>query len=198
MYKLVFATNNKHKLQEVSDIIGDKCSIVGLKEIGCFEEIPEDFTSLEENALQKAKFVYDKYGNNCFADDTGLEVFALNGEPGVFSARYAGPECNPQNNIAKLLDNLKNVEDRRARFRTVIALIIDGEKFFFEGIVNGHIGFTPKGNNGFGYDPVFIPENFDKTFAELNSDEKNSISHRAMAVRKLIDFFNDFVNKNKQ
>lgn len=198
MIKLVFATNNKHKLQEVSDIIGDKFSIAGLKEIGCFEEIPEDFASLEENALQKAKFVNEKYGYNCFADDTGLEVFALNGEPGVFSARYAGPECNPLNNIAKLLDNLKNVEDRRARFRTVIALIIDGQKFFFEGVVNGHIGFTPKGSNGFGYDPVFIPENFDKTFAELNSDEKNSISHRAMAVRKLIDFLNDFVDKNKQ
>lgn len=198
MFKLVFATNNKHKLQEVSDIIGDKCSIASLKEIGCFEEIPEDFASLEENALQKAKFVNEKYGYNCFADDTGLEVFALNGEPGVFSARYAGPECNPLNNIAKLLANLKNVEDRRARFRTVIALIIDEQKFFFEGIVNGHIGFTPKGSNGFGYDPIFIPENFDKTFAELNSNEKNSISHRAMAVRKLIDFLNDFVDKNKQ
>jgi len=198
MYKLVFATNNKHKIQEISDIIGDKFLIISLGEIRCFEEIPEDFTSLEENALQKAKYVYEKYGYSCFADDTGLEVFALNGEPGVFSARYAVPECNSLNNIAKLLDNLKNIEDRRARFRTVIALIIDGEKFFFEGIVNGHIGFTPKGNNGFGYDPVFIPENFKKTFAELNSDEKNLISHRAVAVRKLIDFLNDFLDKNEQ
>lgn len=185
---LVFATNNKNKLIEAKNLLGVKQRILSLQDINCNIEIPEDFNTLEDNANQKAEFIYNKFGYNCFADDTGLEVYALDMKPGVFSARYAGNECNSRNNISKLLQELKSSSNRNARFRTVIALIIDKNTHFFEGIVNGKIIDTIRGNDGFGYDPVFVPDGYNQTFAEMPLSEKNKISHRAQALNKLVNF----------
>src|SRR5574344_572604 len=180
--KLVFATNNAHKLDEVRNIASNHTEIVSLAEINCFDDIPETADTLEGNALQKAQYVEDHFGLDCFADDTGLEVEVLNNEPGVYTARYAGPAHDPEANINKLLHELKGKDNSKARFRTVIALILDGKTYYFEGIVNGTIVEERKGTDGFGYDPIFIPEGYTKTFAELGVDIKNQISHRALAV----------------
>jgi XTP/dITP diphosphohydrolase len=192
--KLVFATNNAHKLEEVVSIIDKKYKILSLNDINCFDEIPETADTLEGNALLKARFVAQRYGFDCFADDTGLEVTALNGAPGVYSARYAGEGKNSSDNVAKLLDELRDCPDRNARFRTVIALIIDGNEHLFEGIVGGEIIDRPRGNEGFGYDPVFRPEGFEQTFAEMAASLKNSISHRGRAVSKLKKFLDENEN----
>ncbi len=186
--ELVFSTNNLHKLLEVQHLLGDTFKLLSLKEIGVTEEIPEDYDTLEQNALQKAWYIYNKTNRNCFADDTGLEVDALDGKPGVYSARYAGESKSPKNNIIKLLRELKGKSNRKARFRTVVALIIDGNEFLFEGIVNGQIIEEERGIDGFGYDPVFLPEGNSLTFAEMDLDQKNQISHRARAISKLVDF----------
>jgi XTP/dITP diphosphohydrolase len=187
---IVFATNNEHKLKEIQEILNEKVSVFSLKDIDCFDEIPEDHDTLEDNALQKARYIYDKFGVSCFADDTGLEVEALGGNPGVYSARYAGEAKSSEENVKKLLHNLQNVDNKTAQFRTVIAFINNGEEHIFEGIVKGNIINENRGANGFGYDPVFIPEGYTKTFAELSSDEKNKISHRAIAINKLVQFLN--------
>ncbi len=186
--KLVFATNNLNKLSEIQSLISRDIEILSLKDINCFEELPETNPTIEKNALQKAKYVFDNYGFNCFADDTGLEVESLNGDPGVYSARYAGEDCNTNDNINKLLYNLKNKSNRGARFRTVIALIVGGKEKLFEGECNGVITNLISGNEGFGYDPIFMPLGFNKTFAEMTKDEKGQISHRSRAVIKLVDF----------
>ena len=186
--KLVFETNNRHKLEELQAILGNSFELLSLKDIGCNEEIPEDYSTLEENARQKAFFIYEKYGYPCFADDTGLEIKALNGEPGVLSARYAGESKDSQANMDKVLAKLKTKTNRNARFRTVISLVIDGNEQMFEGIVDGEIISEKKGNTGFGYDPIFLPNGFQKTFAEMSLNEKNQISHRARAVQKLTDY----------
>lgn len=186
--KLVFATNNLHKLEEVSAILGNQIELLSLNDINCHTDIPETSDTLEGNALLKSQFVYDKYRVNCFADDTGLEVDILGGAPGVYSARYAGDNHDPEANILKLLEKLKGEENRKAQFRTVILLIIDEKKYLFEGIIKGNIIKEKKGNFGFGYDPIFIPEGYNQTFAELGNDIKNKISHRALAVNKLCEF----------
>lgn len=198
--KIVFATNNQHKLDEIRSILGEKFEVVSLSDIGCHEEIPETGKTLEENALQKAQYVYDHYHVSCFADDTGLEVDALGGAPGVFSARYAGGEGHDSEaNMAKLLHELGNNNNRKARFRTVIALIEKKDVcpcgctsiklvHQFEGIVNGEIIRERRGGEGFGYDPIFQPEGYDKTFAELGVGIKNTISHRARATQKLAEY----------
>lgn len=187
--KLVFATNNKHKLDEVRKITSHHpVEIVSLTEINCFDDIPETADTLEGNALQKAHYIQEKFGLNCFADDTGLEVEALNNAPGVYSARYAGPGHDSEANMKKLLHEMEGKENRKARFRTVIALIWNGKTYTFDGIVNGTITTTKRGENGFGYDPIFIPEGYEQTFAELGNDIKNQISHRAKAVEKLDEF----------
>lgn len=187
--KLVFATNNKHKLDEVRKITSHHpVEIVSLAEINCFDDIPETADTLEGNALQKARYIQEKFGLNCFADDTGLEVEALNNAPGVYSARYAGPGHDSEANMKKLLHEMEGKENRKARFRTVIALVWDGKTYTFDGIVNGTITTAKRGENGFGYDPIFIPEGYEQTFAELGNDIKNQISHRAKAVEKLDEF----------
>lgn len=187
--KLVFATNNKHKLDEVRKITSHHpVEIVSLTEINCFDDIPETADTLEGNALQKAHYIQEKFGLNCFADDTGLEVEALNNAPGVYSARYAGPGHDSEANMKKLLHEMEGKENRKARFRTVIALVWNGKPYTFDGIVNGTITTTKRGENGFGYDPIFIPEGYEQTFAELGNDIKNQISHRAKAVEKLDEF----------
>ncbi|WP_291587567.1 non-canonical purine NTP diphosphatase [Bacteroides sp.] len=186
--KLVFATNNLHKLEEVSAILGNQIELLSLNDINCHTNIPETADTLEGNALLKSQFIYENYGMNCFADDTGLEVEALEGAPGVYSARYAGYGHNSEANMIKLLDNLKEKNNRKAQFRTAISLIIDGNKYLFEGIIKGEIGITKRGDSGFGYDPIFIPEGYNETFAELGSDIKNKISHRALAINKLCEF----------
>lgn len=186
MKELVFATNNAHKLKEIRAIAGDTLRILSLKEIGCTDEIVEDAATIEGNASLKAFYIWNKYGTSCFADDTGLEVEALDGRPGVKSARYAGDDCNPDNNIKKLLKELMDKPNRRARFRTVISLIIEGRKVQFEGIVEGEILMEKRGKDGFGYDPVFRPIGYEQSFAEMSPDEKNRISHRGRAVQKLI------------
>ncbi len=198
--KIVFATNNQHKLQEIRDILGSEFEIVSLKDIGCDVDIPETGNTLEENAMQKAQYVYDHYNLSCFADDTGLEVEALNGEPGVHSARYAeGTDHDSEANMAKLLRNLEGKDNRKARFRTVIALIQKQDVCpcgctsikkvnRFEGIVDGSIATEKHGTAGFGYDPIFVPEGYDKSFAELGENIKNGISHRARAVAKLAEY----------
>ena len=189
MKKIVFATNNKHKLDEIREILGERFEIVSLKDIGCDVDIPETGNTLEDNALQKAEYIKQHYGMDCFADDTGLEVEALNGAPGVHSARYAeGTDHDSNANMDKLLKELGNNNNRKARFRTVIALLLNGETYQFEGIVNGHIAYEKNGTEGFGYDPIFVPEGYDHSFAELGMDIKNHISHRARAVKKLADF----------
>lgn len=187
--KLVFATNNAHKLDEIRAILGDEIEIVCLADIGCHTDIPETADTLEGNALQKARYVYEHYHCDCFADDTGLEVEALDGAPGVHTARYAYPDRHdPEANTRKLLDALKEKSSRRAQFRTVIALILNGEEHLFDGRVEGSIATEKRGTEGFGYDPVFIPEDSGKTFAELGVEAKNRISHRARAVARLCEF----------
>lgn len=187
--KLVFATNNAHKLSEIRAIFGDKLQILSLADINCHDDIPETADTLEGNALIKARWVKERYGLDCFADDTGLEVTALNGGPGVHTARYAYPDRHdPEANTQKLLAELRDKTDRTAQFRTVIALILNGEEHLFEGIVRGEIATEKRGTEGFGYDPVFIPEDMGKTFAELGTDVKNTISHRARAVAKLVEY----------
>ena len=185
---LIFATSNQNKVLEIQKILPKKFNIKSLKDLNYFEDVPENETTIEGNAIFKAKYIYEKFNINVFADDTGLEVEALNGEPGVHSARYAGKSRNSEKNIKKLLKNLKNIKNRNARFKTVIALIIDNKLHIFSGIVEGYILNSPKGNNGFGYDPIFCPNGFDKSFAELSLKEKNLISHRSFAMKKLIDF----------
>ena len=185
---LIFATSNQNKVLEIQKILPKKFNIKSLKDLNYFEDVPENETTIEGNAIFKAKYIYEKFNINVFADDTGLEVEALNGEPGVHSARYAGTTKNSEKNIKKLLKNLKNIKNRNARFKTVIALIINNKLHIFSGIVEGYILDSPKGNNGFGYDPIFCPNGFDKSFAELTLKEKNLISHRSLAMKKLIDF----------
>ena len=189
--KLVFATNNRHKLDEVRAIVGDRVEILSLNDIDCHDEIPETADTLQGNALIKARYIYEKYAVNCFADDTGLEVDALNGEPGVYSARYAGEECNSEANMQKLLQNLTGKKERSAQFRTVIALIIDGEEKLFNGIVKGNISTEKKGNSGFGYDPIFVPEGYSESFAQMGSEMKNSISHRYRATEQLGNYLKE-------
>ena len=187
-HKFVFATNNAHKLEEVTAILGNRIELLSLKDIHCHTDIPETADTLEGNALLKAQYIYENYQMDCFADDTGLEVEALNGEPGVYSARYAGDIHNSEANMLKLLHNMENKENRQAQFRTVISLILDETEYQFEGIIKGKIITEKRGSSGFGYDPIFIPEGYDKTFAELGDEIKNKISHRAQAVNKLCKF----------
>lgn len=188
MKKIVFATNNKHKLDEVKEMLLSEYQVVSLAEINCFDDIPETAETLEGNALIKARYIHQKYGCDCFADDTGLEVEALNGAPGVYSARYAGEAHDAQANMKKLLNELGQNANRKACFRTVIALIVDDKEYYFEGRVDGSISLNPKGSAGFGYDPVFIPNGYEQSFAELGIEIKNKISHRALAVEKLVAF----------
>ena len=189
--KLVFATNNKHKLQEVRDIVGDRVEVLSLCDIDCNDDIPETADTLQGNALIKARYIYEKYGVDCFADDTGLEVEALDGAPGVYSARYAGEECDSEANMKKLLHNLTDKNNRNAQFRTVIALIINGEERLFNGIVKGVIATEKMGTSGFGYDPIFIPEGFSESFAQMDASMKNSISHRYRATEELSKFLKE-------
>lgn len=187
--KLVFATNNAHKLEEVAAMLGDKVELLSLNDINCQVDIPETADTLEGNALLKSSFIYKNYGLDSFGDDTGLEVEALNGAPGVYSARYAeGEGHDAQANMRKLLYELEGKENRKAQFRTVISLILNHEEYLFEGVVKGEIIRERRGNSGFGYDPVFVPEGYDQTFAELGNEVKNKISHRALAVQKLCEF----------
>ena len=186
--KLVVATNNAHKLEEISAILGDEMELLSLKDINCHADIPETANTLEGNARQKAMYIYENYGMDCFADDTGLEVDALNGAPGVFSARYAGDGHDSEANMQKLLKELEGKENRKAQFRTAICLIMEGKEYLFVGIVKGEIIAEKRGGAGFGYDPIFVPEGYEQTFAELGNDIKNTISHRARAVEKLCKF----------
>lgn len=186
--QLVFASNNKNKIKEIQLLLPDSIQILSLEDIGCTEDIPETADTIEGNAILKANYVTQKYGYDCFADDSGLEVAALNGEPGVFSARYAGEPKNDENNIDKLLANLKDVKNKKANFKTIICLNLKGEQHLFTGIINGQIIEKRIGNNGFGYDPIFVADGYQKTFAELSLEEKARISHRGIAVKKLIDF----------
>ncbi|MFA5298468.1 MAG: non-canonical purine NTP diphosphatase [Lutibacter sp.] len=189
--KLVFATNNQHKLEEVKAMLTN-FDIVSLADINCFDDIPETSETLVGNAILKANFVTEKYGLDCFADDTGLEVEALNNEPGVYSARYAGEDNNSEANIAKLLHNLKNKPNRKAQFKTTIALNIQGKQYIFEGLCKGAILTEKQGERGFGYDSVFMPEGYNKSFAEMSLNEKGSLSHRGKAVEKLITFLSEY------
>ena len=186
--KIVFATNNAHKLGEVAQVVGDKFELVTLRECGITEDIPENESTLEGNALAKARYVYERTGLNCFADDTGLEVDALGGEPGVRSARYATDGHDDEANKKLLLERMHGVESRAAQFRTAVALIIGGKEYLFEGVVRGDIATEEHGEGGFGYDPLFLPEGGEKTFAEMSAEAKNEISHRGRAVRKLAEF----------
>ena len=186
--KLVVATNNAHKLEEISAILGNEMELLSLKDIHCNADIPETADTLEGNARQKAMYIHENYGMDCFADDTGLEVEALKGAPGVFSARYAGDGHDSDANMQKLLKELEGKENRKAQFRTAICLIMEGKEYLFEGIVKGHIIEEKRGGAGFGYDPIFVPEGYNQTFAELGNDVKNTISHRARAVEKLCTF----------
>lgn len=186
--KFVFATNNAHKLKEVTAILGNKIELLSMKDINCHADIPETADTLEGNALLKARYIFENYQLDCFADDTGLEVEALNGAPGVYSARYAGDAHNSEANMKKLLQDMEGIENRKAQFRTVFALIINGKEHLFEGIVKGEITKHRHGTSGFGYDPVFIPEGYTQTYAEMGNELKNKISHRALATNKLCNF----------
>ncbi|MFN8164748.1 MAG: non-canonical purine NTP diphosphatase [Bacteroidia bacterium] len=186
--KLVFATGNQNKLKEVKAMLPKGITLLSLKDIDSEDDIPETGATVAENASIKARYVSDKFGMDCFADDTGLEVEALGGRPGVYSARYAGPACDPADNILKLLTELKGETNRRARFITVIALRLGEKEYLFEGIVNGRITESGSGTGGFGYDPVFVPDGYTQTFAEMTSEEKNNISHRGIAVKELVAF----------
>ncbi|MGE5427984.1 MAG: non-canonical purine NTP diphosphatase [Methylococcaceae bacterium] len=196
--KLVFATNNQHKLHEISHLLNGSIELLSLNDIGCDEDIPEDQPTLEGNAAQKSFFVYNKYGVNCFADDTGLEIEALNGEPGVYSARYAGEAKKSEDNIDLVLDKLSIINNRKARFRTVISLVIEGRETQFEGIVEGHILRERRGTTGFGYDPIFQPEESNLSFAEMSLAEKNKISHRGRAVQKLVEYLMQLTQDDKK
>ena len=193
MIKLVFATNNQHKLRELQQILGSSIELLSLNDIGCTDEVPENQETLEGNAAEKAFYIYNKFGYNCFADDTGLEIDALGGAPGVYSARYAGSEKSASSNMAKVLREMEEINSRKARFRTVISLVIDGDEKQFEGIVDGEILREARGTEGFGYDPIFRPDGFSESFAEMDADAKNKISHRGRAVEKLVDYLK---NKN--
>ncbi len=186
--KLVFATNNLNKLAEVQKMLPNSIELLSLKDIDCFDDIEETATTLEGNAKIKANYITEKFGYNCFADDTGLEVEALNGEPGVYSARYAGEPANAENNMQKLLTVLNNKTDRNAQFRTSICLNLDGKQFLFDGVCKGTILTSKQGEQGFGYDPIFQPEGYNKSFAEMTSEEKNKISHRGLAIQQLVAF----------
>jgi len=188
MKKLVFATNNPHKIEEIKQILGDTFLILSLRDLNFEEDIPETGTTLRENASQKSHFIFERFGMDCFADDTGLEVDALGGDPGVYSARYAGEKATYDENVEKLLSQLKGEKIRSARFKTVISLLLDGKEYFFEGKVEGEITRERRGTDGFGYDPVFLPDGFTETFAEMSGGLKNKISHRGRAVAKLVDF----------
>ena len=193
--ELVFATNNQHKIEEIQSLLGNDFVVKGLKDIGCDVDIPETANTFEGNALQKAQFVYEHYKVPCFSDDTGLEIEALNGEPGVYSARYAGEEKNSEKNMQKVLEKLQGVTNRQAQFRTVIAYVDGKNNYFFEGIVRGTILDHKRGDKGFGYDPIFVPEGRTETFAELDMAVKNSMSHRGRAMEKFIAFFNQNLEK---
>ena len=187
--KIVFATGNSNKLKEIKYAI-NSFEVIGLKDLGITDEIPETGATLKENAIQKAKYIYNKTGLNCFSDDTGLEIKALDNRPGVCSARYAGEDCNAEDNIKKVLKELSCISNRKAKFKTVIALILNGKEYFFEGVINGNILEEKIGTNGFGYDPIFNPEGYKKTFAQMTLGLKNKISHRGIAVKKLVSFLN--------
>ncbi|MBO6516007.1 MAG: RdgB/HAM1 family non-canonical purine NTP pyrophosphatase [Bacteroidia bacterium] len=192
LYELVFATHNPNKAAEIQEILGDSFLIKTLDDLGVHDDIPETATTLEGNALLKSQYVIDRFNCNVFSDDTGLEIAALNGEPGVYSARYAGDDKNNQNNIDLVLKKLENKSDRSARFRTAISLFWDGKPFLFEGIVTGTILTERRGTGGFGYDPVFLPDGFDQSFAEMSSQQKNKISHRGRAIDKMVSFLKQF------
>ena len=192
MHKILFATGNKNKLSEVKALLSEHVELIDLSSLDeDVDDLPENGDTLEKNAIEKAKYVYDNFGINCFAEDTGLEIDCLNGEPGVFSARYAGVSKNPDANMDLVLAKMEGVTNRAARFRTVIALILDGREFLFEGKCNGVISIQKSGTKGFGYDPIFIPEGYEVTFAELSKEEKNTISHRGKAIKKLVKFFDE-------
>lgn len=191
LMKLVFATNNPNKLKEMKLLLPQSIELLSLKDIGCDDQINETGKTIRENAYVKSRYIYEKFGMNCFADDTGLEVQSIGGRPGVYSARFAGPACRSEDNIQKVLAELKGADNRKANFRTVISMIIDGHETIFEGIVDGVITEIPEGENGFGYDPVFLPDGFNQTFAEMTDQEKNSISHRGIAVRKLVSYIDE-------
>lgn len=197
MREIVFATNNKNKLVEMRQIMDGLYHVMSLEELGCHEEIIEDADTIQGNAKIKADYITNNYHVDCFADDTGLEVEALNGAPGVYSARYAGEHCSYQDNVNKMLNAMKGCENRKAAFRTVIALNLNGGTYYFEGRCDGQITREQRGSEGFGYDPIFQPDGFDKTFAELGSEVKNSISHRGRATRKLIEFLKTHVISEK-
>jgi XTP/dITP diphosphohydrolase len=190
--KLVFATNNLNKLKEVQEMLPSSIELLSLKDINCFDEIEETETSLEGNAKLKAAYITKKFGYNCFADDTGLEVEILGGKPGVYSARFAGEPSNSENNMQKLLAELKEKENRKAQFRTAVCLNLEGKQFLFNGICKGEILTKKQGEKGFGYDPVFKPEGYNQSFATMNADEKNKISHRGIAIQKLVDFLSKY------
>ena len=196
--KIVFATNNPNKLKEIQSLIPKEIEIISLKEIGCNEDIPETGDTLEANAFQKAHYIKDNFNYDCFADDTGLEIDELNGDPGVYSARYAGPERNANANMNKVLNELKGKKIRKAQFRTAIALILKGEEHLFEGKVEGYISKDKQGNEGFGYDPIFIPENNIRSFAQMSMQEKGAISHRGRAVKKLVTYLNNLSKPNSK
>lgn len=189
--KIVFATNNLHKLEEINRILAGKHEIISLEKIGCHDDIPEDHDTLQDNALQKARYVKEHYGYDCFADDTGLEIEALGNRPGVYSARYAGPAKEAEDNMKKVLEEMQGMTNREARFRTVIALLLNGKEYLFEGSVQGNILTEKHGQTGFGYDPIFQPLGYSQSFAEMPMDEKNKISHRGRAVQKLYEFLKD-------
>lgn len=195
MLSLLFASNNRHKIEEVQELFGSSFDIISLKEAGFDIDIPEPYDTLEDNARQKARVVYDLAGRDCFSEDTGLEIEALNGAPGVRSARYAGDEKSFERNIAKVLDELGGQKDRSARFRAVICLILNGREFMFEGITNGEIISTPKGARGFGYDPIFVPNGETRTFAEMTMQEKSVYSHRARAMKQMVAFLQNIYTK---
>ena len=186
--KIVFATNNPNKIVEIKDLLPEEIQILSLKDINCNEQLPETQNTLEGNAKQKAEFVFTNYGYNCFADDTGLEIEALNNGPGVYSARYAGDDCSPNDNMQKVLQKLEGENNREAKFRTVIALIMNGKTLLFEGECKGEITKEKAGEKGFGYDPIFLAKGFDKTFAQMSKQEKGTISHRGIATSKLVKF----------
>ena len=187
---LVFATNNKNKLKEIKHIIIDKINILSINDLNYFDDLKETGFTLKDNASQKARFIYKKFKKNCFADDSGLEILSLNNEPGVFSARYAGSHSSAEDNMNKVLKKLQNIKNRNAIFKTVISLILDGNEYFFEGSIEGVITIEKIGHNGFGYDPIFRPNNFNLTFAQMSVKEKSKISHRAIAISKFVKFIN--------
>ena len=195
--KLVFATNNQHKLHEIKQLIGSSIQLLSLADIDCNDDIPENQKTIEGNASEKAFYIWNKYQINCFADDTGLEIEALNGEPGVYSARYAGEEKSPEKNIELVLQKLTKINNRKARFKTIISLVINGEEVQFEGIVDGKILEEKRGQSGFGYDPIFQPDESSFSFAEMPLAEKNKISHRGRATQKLVDYLNQLI-QNEQ